>query len=108
MIDYREPYTQLPAQFQALLYVPRQENVHLTIREADPEYYYWLDQVQPEGGWQPGRGRFPAGGRWRPTSSVATNNQLHCGPQNTPSHCPVTAKRFSSIADCNRDECGLY
>lgn len=55
MIDYREPYTQLPAQFQALVYVPREDNVHLTIREADPEYYYWLDQVQPEGGWQPGR-----------------------------------------------------
>lgn len=55
MVDYREPYSQLPPQFQAGVYLPRPDDVHLTIREVDPEYYYWLDNAQPMAGWQPGR-----------------------------------------------------
>ncbi len=55
MVDYREPYTQLPPQFQALVFVPQAQPVYLTIREVEPEYYYWLDKAQPESGWQPGR-----------------------------------------------------
>ena len=66
MVDYREPYIQLPPEFQALVYLPGPDDVHLTIREVDPEYYYWLDTAQPEAGWQPGRmNRFP----W-PTATV--------------------------------------
>lgn len=55
MVDYREPYNRLPAQFQALVYLPQPGGVYLTIREVEPDYYYWLDSAQPETGWQPGR-----------------------------------------------------
>ena len=55
MVDCREPYTQLPPQFQALVFVPQAQPVYLTIREVEPEYYYWLDNAQPESGWRPGK-----------------------------------------------------
>src|SRR5205085_5710054 len=57
--DYRESYTQLPPQFQALVFVPEPQPVYLTIREIEPEYYYWLDTPH-EYKWESGKvNRFP-------------------------------------------------
>lgn len=59
LIDYDEPYPNLPANFRASFYLPANAGkdgpVYLTIREQSLAYYYWLDDVQPPGGWQPGR-----------------------------------------------------
>jgi hypothetical protein len=56
MVDYQEPYAKLPELFRALVYVPPQapSQVYLTVREAGPRYYYWLDKAQPESGWRVG------------------------------------------------------
>ena len=56
MIDHREqPYAQLPGTFSALFYLPEKERVYLRIREIDPEYYYWLGDIEPDSQWQPGQ-----------------------------------------------------
>lgn len=59
LIDYDEPYPNLPPNFRASFYLPpgaaQREPVYLTIREQRLVYFYWLDDVQPPGGWQPGR-----------------------------------------------------
>ena len=59
MIDHRDQqYTQLPAQFQALFYLSRRADVYFRVREVDPEYYYWLAEVQPDSPWQTGVNHF--------------------------------------------------
>lgn len=59
LIDYDEPYAKLPPNFRASFYLPagatQGQPVYLTIREQRLTYFYWLDDVQPPGGWQPGR-----------------------------------------------------
>ena len=51
LVDYREPYKDLPAAFRAMFYLPKQASVYLAIREVEARYYYWLD-MQPDPGWQ--------------------------------------------------------
>ena len=53
LIDYREPARDLPSKFRAMFYLPKQDSVYLTIRELDPEYYYWLSDVDASG-WKAG------------------------------------------------------
>jgi len=55
LVEYHEPYKGLPPSFQAMFYLAKQEPVYLTIREVEARYFYWLDQVQPESGWQAGK-----------------------------------------------------
>ncbi len=55
LVDYREPYTNLPPKFQALFYLPKPGPVFVTIREVEARYFYWLDKVQQESGWQTGK-----------------------------------------------------
>lgn len=52
LVDYHEPYSKLPAAFRILFYLPDRDQVSLTIRESDARYFYWLDQVQMDPGWQ--------------------------------------------------------
>jgi hypothetical protein len=54
MVDPVEPHRELPPAFRAAFYLPADEHVHVTVREIDARYYYWLDKVQPSG-WQAGK-----------------------------------------------------
>lgn len=54
LADYQEPATQLPDQLRVGFYLPSQTPVHLTVRERDYRLFYWLDQVKPAKGWEPG------------------------------------------------------
>jgi hypothetical protein len=54
VVDYREPYANLPQSFRALFYLPSSDPVYLTLREIDTRYFYWLDNVR-QPGWQAGR-----------------------------------------------------
>ena len=77
MVDYREPYSSLPPRFQAVLWVPRNEPVYLTVREIEPEHYYWLDNAEPERGWQAGTlnwFQWPTGAVIRYLNHLALNN----------------------------------
>lgn len=92
MVDYRDPYTQLPPLFQALAYLPQRDAVYLTIREIDPEYYYWLDGAQPESGWQQDRvNRF----QW-PTQTVI--RYLKDGDR------PIALKDLGAVARLRNEE----
>jgi len=82
LIDYDEPYKSLPPAFRAAFYLPPgsgdAQPVYLAIREQKLVYYYWLDEVQPPGGWQAGRmNRF----EW-PTGTVVRqlNDRKEDGP----------------------------
>jgi len=66
LVDYHEPYKDLPAAFRAIFHLPEQRPVYLVIREVEPRYFYWLDEVQPVPGWQGGR---PNRFEW-PTATV--------------------------------------
>ena len=44
MINQTEPYSALPPSFRALFYLPNRDPVHLTIREVNRRYFYWLDR----------------------------------------------------------------
>jgi hypothetical protein len=54
LIDTGQPVNEVPAKFRAMFYLPRQDSVNLTIRELNPEYYYWLGDVEA-GGWKAGQ-----------------------------------------------------
>lgn len=58
LVDYREAETRLPDQLKVKFYLEEETAVHLTIRELDYRYYYWLDRVRPakEKPWRPGFG----------------------------------------------------
>jgi hypothetical protein len=58
LVDYHESYVSLPVTFHASFYLPSRDDVFLTIREAHPRYFYWLDRVQPESAWAIGLNRF--------------------------------------------------
>jgi hypothetical protein len=47
MVDYREAYQKLPGTFKAAFYLPKADQVYLTIREVDPRRNYWLDNLVP-------------------------------------------------------------
>lgn len=57
MADSTEPYQQLPAQFRARFHLPDPRPPHLTIREIQPNvYFYWLESLkEEEQRWQAGR-----------------------------------------------------
>ncbi len=50
MADYREPHGQpLPPMFRARFYLPKPDPAFLTIRETQPDvYFYWLESPQDE------------------------------------------------------------
>jgi len=66
LVEYHEPYKDLPAAFRAIFHLPEQRPVYLAIREVEPRYFYWLDEVKPVPGWQAGR---PNRFEW-PTATV--------------------------------------
>jgi hypothetical protein len=47
-------------------FLPADEPVHVTVRELDYRYYYWLDKVRPPQSWRPGEAN---SFRW-PTADV--------------------------------------
>ncbi len=55
-VDYEEEVRYIPSRFKVKFYLEKSltdlSNVHLTVRELDYEYYYWLDRVHPH--WQSG------------------------------------------------------
>jgi hypothetical protein len=53
-VDYKEEGTQMPERFKVKVYLAQPSEVHLTVRELDYKYYYWMDKVQPAKPWQPG------------------------------------------------------
>jgi hypothetical protein len=46
---------ELPQRMRLTFFLPEDTNVHVTVRELDYRYYYWLDQVRPPRAWRPGR-----------------------------------------------------
>jgi len=53
-VDYREIIQQMPDQFRMKFYLDRPFQVHITVRELDCEYYYWMDKVKPSQSWRSG------------------------------------------------------
>ncbi len=45
--------TDLPERLALRFFLERAEEVYLTVRERDPEEFYWLDQVRPARAWLP-------------------------------------------------------
>jgi hypothetical protein len=53
-VDYKEEVVQMPDRFTAKFYLKEPSEVHLTVRELDYKYYYWLDKVRPSEAWRQG------------------------------------------------------
>src|SRR5262249_49273988 len=53
-VDYKEEVKYLPDRLKAQFYLEQLSQVHLTVRELDYRYYYWMDRVQPAQPWRPG------------------------------------------------------
>jgi hypothetical protein len=53
-VDYKEEGTQMPERFKVKVYLAQPFEVHLTVRELNYKYYYWMDKVQPAEPWRPG------------------------------------------------------
>jgi hypothetical protein len=53
-VDYKEEGKQMPERLQVQVYLAQPSQVHLTVRELDYKYYYWMDNVQPAKPWRPG------------------------------------------------------
>jgi len=53
-VDYKEEVKQPPDWFKVQFYLEQLSKVHLTVRELDYKYYYWMDRVQPARPWGPG------------------------------------------------------
>jgi hypothetical protein len=53
-VDYKEESTQMPERFKVKVYLAQPSEVHLTVRELDYKYYYWMDKVQPAEPWRRG------------------------------------------------------
>ncbi len=77
LVDYREPYKDLPAAFRAVFHLPEQRPVYLAIREVETRYFYWLDEVQPVPGWQAGR---PNWFEWPTTAVIRSLNWKQGAP----------------------------
>ena len=46
LVDYQEESQTLPQKLKLRFYLEQDEDVFLTVRELDYEYYYWLDRVK--------------------------------------------------------------
>ncbi|NIV69489.1 MAG: hypothetical protein GWN41_05035 [Phycisphaerae bacterium] len=53
-VDYKEEVEQMPAQLKVKFYLQDTAAVHLTVREVDYKYYYWMDKVRPSEPWRRG------------------------------------------------------
>jgi hypothetical protein len=53
-VEYKEAGKQIPNIFKVKVYLERPSQVHLTVRELDYKYYYWMDKVQPAEPWRSG------------------------------------------------------
>jgi hypothetical protein len=53
-VGYKEAGKQMPERLKVQVYLAQPSQVHLTVRELDYKYYYWMDKVQPAKPWQPG------------------------------------------------------
>ena len=56
MTGYREHSSGLPAKLSIQFYLPRKEDVHITVRELDSRFYYWMDRIRPVRPWGEGSG----------------------------------------------------
>jgi hypothetical protein len=52
--DYKEEGNRMPERFKVKVYLEQPSQVHVTVRELDCKYYYWMDKVQPAEPWRPG------------------------------------------------------
>lgn len=48
LVDYKEEVRQMPDQFRLRFYLNQPSEVHITVRELDYKYYYWMDKVHPQ------------------------------------------------------------
>ena len=54
-VDYRKAAEGWPEELRLRFYLPRPEEVFVTVRQLRPKStYYWLDQVTPREAWRPG------------------------------------------------------
>jgi hypothetical protein len=53
-VDYKEEGNRMPERFKVKVYLEQPSQVHVTVRELDYKYYYWMDKVQPAEPWRPG------------------------------------------------------
>jgi hypothetical protein len=49
------PVGEAPEQMHLRFFLPADGPVHVTVRELDYRYYYWLDRVRPRQAWQGGQ-----------------------------------------------------
>lgn len=49
------PAGSAPERMRLTFYLPEKGPVHVTVRELDNRFYYWMDKVRPPGSWQPTR-----------------------------------------------------
>jgi hypothetical protein len=53
-VNYHEKGYRLPELLKVKFYLERPSEVHLTVRELDYKYYYWMDKVKPANPWRSG------------------------------------------------------
>lgn len=54
LVNYREETERIPQQFKIKFYLDQPSEVHITVRELDYKYYYWMDKVRPPENWRCG------------------------------------------------------
>lgn len=54
LVDYREETERIPQRFKIKFYLDQPSEVHITVRELDYKYYYWMDKVKPPENWRCG------------------------------------------------------
>ncbi len=53
-VDYRDASDAWPDEMRLTFYLPRSEEVFITVRQLRPRStYYWLDEVEPKDPWRP-------------------------------------------------------
>lgn len=55
LIDYDEKLSGMPDALNLRFFAEKADGISVTVREIDNQHFYWLDRVQPETGWRPGR-----------------------------------------------------
>jgi hypothetical protein len=55
-VVYMEEIKKMPDQYKIKFYLCQPSKVHITVRELDYRYYYWMDKVQPSSPWRSGFG----------------------------------------------------
>ena len=53
-VNYNEQGYRLPDVLKIRFYLTQPSEVHLTVRELDYRYYYWMDKVKPANPWRSG------------------------------------------------------